>query len=68
MNQNWGLSDRTRKALSVHIGEAAANELTNLLQRMGQQIEELKHTKVSVTQVVPGAKRDPNAALDNETF
>ena len=44
--------------------------LATLLQRMAAQIEELKKSKVSVTQVIPGqAKQDPLLqSLDNESF
>ncbi len=64
------LSYSARKALSVHIGVAAGNEIADLLLRMATQIEELKRTKVSVTPVTPQAKaeRSPLAALDNEVF
>jgi hypothetical protein len=65
-----GLSFSARKALTVHLGEAAGNEIATLLQRMAAQIDELKKGKVSVTQVVPGqAKQDPLLqSLDNESF
>ena len=65
-----GLSLSARKALTVHLGEAAGNEIATLLQRMAAQIEELKKSKVSVTQVIPGqAKQDPLLqSLDNESF
>jgi hypothetical protein len=71
MKQNQlGLSYNARKALAVHIGEAAANEIVNLLQSMAAQIEELKRNKVSVTPVIPGEKREPSPlqALDDERF
>ena len=59
-----------RKALTVHLGEAAGNEIASLLQRMAAQIEELKRSKVSVTQVIPNVSRmDPTIqALESETF
>lgn len=64
------LSYSARKALTVHLGESAGNEIASLIQRMAAQIEELKRGKVSVTQVVPSAnKLDPlTQALDSETF
>ena len=73
MEQNLaklGLSYSARKALSVHIGEAAGNEIAELLAKMANQIEELQRTKVSITPVVPLGKpeRSPLAALDNEVF
>ncbi|MCA9192802.1 MAG: hypothetical protein KDB03_13595 [Planctomycetales bacterium] len=72
MNNNLGLSYNARKALSVHVGEAAGQEIANLIQRMAAQIEELKRSKVNVTPVVPGARVDTDkhlsATLDSETF
>jgi hypothetical protein len=64
------LSYSARKALTVHLGENAGNEIASLIQRMAAQIEELKRGKVSVTQVIPSAnKLDPlTQALDSETF
>jgi hypothetical protein len=64
------LSYSARKALTVHLGEAAGNEIATLLQRMATQIEELKKSKVSVTQVIPSQSvLDPlSKALENETF
>jgi hypothetical protein len=71
MSNNLGLSYSARKALCVQLGEAAGTEVANLLQRMAAQIEELKRSKVNVTQVVPSvAGRDQRmeAMLDGETF
>ncbi len=64
------LSYSARKALTVHLGESAGNEIATLLQKMAAQIEELKRSKVSVTQVVPNqSKTDPTLqALESETF
>jgi hypothetical protein len=64
------LSYSARKALTVHLGESAGNEIATLLQKMATQIEELKRSKVSVTQVVPNqSKSDPTLqALESETF
>lgn len=64
------LSYSARKALTVHLGESAGNEIASLLQRMAAHIEELKRSKVSVTQVIPSASRmDPTIlALESETF
>ena len=64
------LSYSARKALTVHLGESAGNEIASLLQRIAAQIEELKRNKVSVTQVIPNAsKLDPTIqALESETF
>jgi hypothetical protein len=65
-----GLSDSARKALTVHLGEQAGNEIAGLIQRMAAQIEELKKSKVNVTQVIPDStKPDPvTAALESESF
>lgn len=64
------LSYSARKALTVHLGENAGNEIASLLQRMAAQIDELKKSKVSVTQVIPNTnKLDPMIqALESETF
>ena len=64
------LSYSARKALTVHLGEKAGNEIASLLSRMASQIEELKRGKVSVTQVIPNEMRpDPIiAALESESF
>jgi hypothetical protein len=69
-NPKLDLSYSARKALSVHIGEAAGQEIADLLTKMANQIEELKRTKVSITPVIPQpkAERSPLAALDNEEF
>lgn len=48
-----GLSYNSRKALMVHIGEAAGTEIANLIAEMAAEIEELRRTKVNVTKIVP---------------
>ena len=53
------LSYNARKALMVHVGEAAGTEIANLLQQMAEEIEELRRTKVNVTKIVPGAAAEP---------
>lgn len=71
MNNQGGLSYNARKALAVQVGEEAATEIANLIQRMASQIEELKRSKVNVTPVVPpvgGAQDHVAAALENEQF
>jgi hypothetical protein len=70
MSTNLGLSYQARKALNVHVGEAAGTEIANLLQRMAAQIEELKRSKVNVTPVVPSAKLQDEvlAAVEQESF
>jgi hypothetical protein len=64
------LSYSARKALTVHLGESAGNEIASLIQRMAAQIEELKRNKVSVTQVIPNANKvDPVIqAIESESF
>ena len=64
------LSYSARKALTVHLGEAAGNEIASLIQRMATQIEELKRNKVNVTQVIPNqGVMDPlTKALESESF
>lgn len=72
MSTQLGLSYNARKALSVHVGEAAGTEIANLIQRMAAQIEELRRSKVNVTPVVPGAKREDDdhiaQTIESETF
>lgn len=72
MSSNIGLSYNARKALNVHVGEAAGTEIANLIQKMAAQIEELKRCKVNVTPVVPGIQVDKHdhvaAAIESETF
>lgn len=71
MNNQIGLSYSARKALLVQVGEEAGTEIANLIQRMASQIEELKRSKVNVTQVVPGKKRPDEhlaSTLENENF
>lgn len=70
MSTNLGLSYQARKALNVHVGEAAGTEIANLLQRMAAQIEELKRSKVNVTPVVPTprANEDILSAVEQESF
>ncbi len=47
------ISYRARKALMVHIGEEAGSEIADLISRLVAEIEELRRTKVDVTQIVP---------------
>lgn len=72
MSNNLGLSYSARKALCVQLGDSAGTEVANLVQRMAAQIEELKRSKVNVTQVVPGVSnnndRHLEAVCDSETF
>jgi hypothetical protein len=68
--EDMALSQAARKALTVQLGESAGNEIANLIQKMATQIEELKRSKVSVTQVIPDkSKPDPlMQSLENESF
>lgn len=68
MSSNLNLSYNTRKALAVHLGEPAAAEIANLIQRMAAQIDELKRSKVNVTPVVPNMRREESSAIESETF
>lgn len=63
-----GLSQSARKALQVHVGDAAGTEIANLIQRMALQIEELKRSKVSITPVVPSSRREKVRSIEEETF
>jgi hypothetical protein len=47
------LSFGSRKALSVHLGEAAGSELGTLIQELLDRVEQLERTKVDVTPIVP---------------
>jgi len=51
-----GLSFSARKALTVHLGEAAGNEIATLLQRMAAQIDE--HKKINLDSTTPDKKGD----------
>ena len=67
---NFGLSYNTRKALCVQLGEAAGNELADLMQRMAHRIEALERNKVNVTRIVPTDAPTPmiNADYPNEAL
>ena len=51
------LSQNSRKALCVQIGDDAGSEIVKLLQELSDKIEQLEHTKVNITAIVP-----PNSA------
>lgn len=55
---NSGLSFNSRKALSVHLGEAAGEEIADLIRRLTQQVEKLERSKVDVTHLVPDDRTD----------
>jgi len=48
------LSENSRKALMINIGETAGREVADLIAQMAAEIEELRRSKVSVTRIVPG--------------
>ena len=52
--KNTGLTYNSRKALQVNLGESAGTELANLISQMATEIEELRRSKVNVTNIVPG--------------
>lgn len=47
------LSYRGRKALSVHLGEAAATEIIDFLDQVVERVEQLERGKVDVMNIVP---------------
>lgn len=53
MKYELPLSFSTRKALNVHLGEEAGEEISKLINRLLSQLDELKQTKVNVTSIVP---------------
>ncbi len=52
------LSFNVRKSLCNHLGEAAGNELANLIQDLQARLEQVERTKVNVTPIVPGDQVD----------
>ena len=52
------LSQNSRKALCVQIGEDAGLEIVALLQSLSDKIEQLEHSKVDVTTIVPPNSTD----------
>lgn len=47
------LSNNSRKALCVQVGETAGSEIANLLQILTERVEQLERSKVNVTHVAP---------------
>jgi hypothetical protein len=47
------LSNNSRKALCVQVGEVAGSEIANLLQILSERVAQLERSKVSVTHVAP---------------
>jgi hypothetical protein len=48
-----GLSFNSRKALSVNLGDEAAEEIVGLFEQLTKRIQELERGKVDVLQIVP---------------
>ncbi len=55
--QELELSFRSRKALTVHVGEAAATDIIDFLDRLAKRVEQLERGKVDVMQIVPMTAR-----------
>jgi endonuclease IV len=51
------LGATSRKALTVHLGEAAGREVAELLQKMAERIERLERNKVDIMPVVSSGAR-----------
>ena len=47
------LSQTSRKALCVQVGENAGSEIASLLQMLLEKVDQLERTKVSVTPIAP---------------
>ena len=47
------LSNNSRKALCVQVGESAGSEIANLLQVLSERVAQLERSKVNVTPVAP---------------
>ena len=47
------LSHDTRKALRLHLGVSASEELLGVLDRLSAEIKQLQKNKVSITPIVP---------------
>jgi hypothetical protein len=47
------LSNTSRKALCVQVGETAGAEIANLLQILSERVDQLERSKVNVTPVAP---------------
>jgi hypothetical protein len=65
-----GLSFNTRKALANKLGDAAGQEIADLISHLVSRIEQLERNKVDITPVVstPGAAPVRMAALDTMSF
>ena len=63
MNQS-GLSHNSRKALINNIGESAGTEISNLINELVAEIEELRRSKVNITKIVPCATTQPAEVVE----
>lgn len=62
--KSTGLTYNSRKALMVNIGDAAGEEIANLISQMAAEIEELRRSKVSVTRIVPGGTQETTEYIE----
>lgn len=46
------LSENTRKCLANQLGDAAAREITDMIESMADEIRRLRQTKVDVTPII----------------
>jgi hypothetical protein len=51
------LSTNSKKALRVHVGEEAGQEVAALLEALVRRVEELERKKVDVMPIVPPERR-----------
>jgi len=56
------LSYKARKALMVQIGEEAGSEIADLISALVAEVEELRRTKVDVTNIVSTRSREQKSA------
>lgn len=65
-----GLSFNTRKALTNKVGDAAGQEIADLISHLVARIEQLERNKVDITPVVssPGASAIRIGAVDTFSF
>ncbi|QDV65159.1 hypothetical protein [Crateriforma conspicua] len=52
------LSFNSKKCLSVHLGDEAGEEIAALLRGLAEEIEDLRRSKVDVTQVAPSTNTE----------
>jgi hypothetical protein len=51
------LDYNTRKALCVHLGDNAGQELANVILELMRRVEQLERQKVDVIEIVPATKK-----------